>query len=1018
MAQQVADLEAVLKLNDKDYNKKMLEAQDTSKKVTGGISQNIFSMQNIALGAFTAMAYGISRFSTEFIKNSLQVASSATELQNVLDVTFGKSSEQITKQADLLGLAMGRSALQMREFVSRAGALGKGLGFVGNDLDKMSLQFAQLAVDMGSFWNVSDSEAFTALSASMVGEVEPMKKFGIVMTENNLKAYALSKGVKTLWKDMTEAEKTQVRYNYIMEKTTDVHGDAQKTIGSTANQYKVFQANVNNLQKSLGEELNPAYNKFLHYLNDSLKSMSDNKQAMEDLATIILALGNVVGFTGKSLKFIADSFIKLSGLGSGVGDFFHGFSESLRLMGVSIDNSKDKLEDLNTSTSNALNESTSQFETWGGNLQDVFKGVALDSEKMSLDVAKNTVAILQAYSIMASKMPKAQAIGTISKLAKLEGYSDKETKEITKPLKDVQGLSTKELNEGIKQLQEFIKGGGTSEGWSKISTRNIITGGATGTGGTTNGTFTDENPQNLELEAGFEHAMQQYEDFVQRQKDALEELNKSYEEAPAKIEARLQAKKDAVMQQQGIISEIYSSLGNADSIQSLKTAQEELIGKYFNNAEAMEVINKLYQKYLDNMNFQGKKMLDLTQAFSDTSKIASELATMFNDDLLGAMANVLGSVGGLSNALASGNTLGAVGIGLGIANTVLDFLNKDQSVEERKQVDENFKNSVDDFRKAVDSFTLGQKITFAKLERPSNLGFGSMQGGNLNQNLLTAPFDLVSAILGGDSVSWGANNATIDTTTIKKALSGGGYEGINVDAIIAKYAKRESYRDLSDWGRKKDRIVGYDITAAMEEINKLIQEAYEKNLEGFKQAVQLTTGDFTNKMIEAFKTGGNVSESVNDMFYNAVVQAFFSQEAFEALNKNLGNAISETILNELTAEGINLGIDFKGMTPSEMLEAYSEIFGASSEKLTALLDKLGISAKKASDQLNQVSTKNLPSGLKVASSAYQASNAMYSTGPTTIYQIENNYSKDFSEMVAQAQNKGRFRQTNNVRGGY
>jgi hypothetical protein len=106
------------------------------------------------------------------------------------------------------------------------------------------------------------------------------------------------------------------------------------------------------------------------------------------------------------------------------------------------------------------------------------------------------------------------------------------------------------------------------------------------------------------------------------------------------------------------------------------------------------------------------------------------------------------------------------------------------------------------------------------------------------------------------------------------------------------------------------------------------------------------------------------------------------------------------------------------MTPSEMLEAYSEIFGYSSDKLTALLEEFGLSAKKASDQLNQVSTRNLPSGLKVASASFQASNSMHNTGSTTIYQIENNYSKDFSDMVAQTQNRGRFTQTNNVRGAY
>ena len=67
------------------------------------------------------------------------------------------------------------------------------------------------------------------------------------MTENNLKAYALAKGINVLWKDMSEAEKTQVRYNYMLEKTSFFSGDAAKTINSTANKTKVLKANLGDL---------------------------------------------------------------------------------------------------------------------------------------------------------------------------------------------------------------------------------------------------------------------------------------------------------------------------------------------------------------------------------------------------------------------------------------------------------------------------------------------------------------------------------------------------------------------------------------------------------------------------------------------------------------------------------------------------------------------------------------------------------------------------------------------------
>jgi len=108
-------------------------------------------------------------------KAAINYTSDLKELENVLSVTFGDRFNVIALNADAMGIAMGRSALQMRGMVSQAGALGKGLGFVGDDLEQMSLKLAQTAVDMGSFFNVADSEAWTALSAGLIGETEPIK---------------------------------------------------------------------------------------------------------------------------------------------------------------------------------------------------------------------------------------------------------------------------------------------------------------------------------------------------------------------------------------------------------------------------------------------------------------------------------------------------------------------------------------------------------------------------------------------------------------------------------------------------------------------------------------------------------------------------------------------------------------------------------------------------------------------------------------------------------------------------
>ena len=115
------------------------------------------------------------------------------------------------------------------------------------------------------------------------------------MTENNLKAYALAKGINVLWKDMSEAEKTQVRYNYMLEKTSFFAGDAAKTINSTANKTKVLKANLGDLYGVVGKNLEPTWNEFLTNLNDTVVAIKENEEATEGLMSAFEALGRFAG---------------------------------------------------------------------------------------------------------------------------------------------------------------------------------------------------------------------------------------------------------------------------------------------------------------------------------------------------------------------------------------------------------------------------------------------------------------------------------------------------------------------------------------------------------------------------------------------------------------------------------------------------------------------------------------------------------------------------------------------------
>jgi len=116
---------------------------------------------------------------------------------------------------------LGMSETTAKRMSSTFMAMGNGMGVVGENGKNMALQLTTLAADMASFYNVSQDVAETALKSVYTGETESLKKFGVVMTEANLQAYALSQGITKQYSAMSQAEKVMLRYNYVMSTTAN-----------------------------------------------------------------------------------------------------------------------------------------------------------------------------------------------------------------------------------------------------------------------------------------------------------------------------------------------------------------------------------------------------------------------------------------------------------------------------------------------------------------------------------------------------------------------------------------------------------------------------------------------------------------------------------------------------------------------------------------------------------------------------------------------------------------------------
>ena len=204
----------------------------------------------------------------------VQVASDLQEVQNVVDVTFGEQgSQKINGWSQSLLNAYGLSELAAKKYSSTLGAMLKSSGMADEQTMQMSQNLTMLAGDMASFYNLDSETAFEKLRSGISGETEPLKQLGINMSVANLQAYAMSQGIKKSYGEMSQAEQTALRYNYIMQATSDAQGDFSRTSGSFANQQKLLRENFSQLAGKIMTGVLPALAKLMQVGNQAMASV-------------------------------------------------------------------------------------------------------------------------------------------------------------------------------------------------------------------------------------------------------------------------------------------------------------------------------------------------------------------------------------------------------------------------------------------------------------------------------------------------------------------------------------------------------------------------------------------------------------------------------------------------------------------------------------------------------------------------------------------------------------------------
>jgi hypothetical protein len=263
------------------------------KKASTGMTNFVGTLKKVgaAMGATFAAAQV-----ANFAKQSVMAASNMEESLSKVRVVFGEGAAEVEKFGASAASNLGISNQAALEAAGTYGNLFQAFGLGQGESQKMSTSLVQLAADMASFNNTSIDQAITALRSGLSGETEPLKRFGVALSEVRLKEEALRMGLITTTKGtLPVAIKSQAAYALIMRDTALAQGDYARTADGTANTMKTLQAKMEDAKVAVGQALMPAFRALLKVLELIIPVLTKLGEFFKKNYDYIQALGIGIG---------------------------------------------------------------------------------------------------------------------------------------------------------------------------------------------------------------------------------------------------------------------------------------------------------------------------------------------------------------------------------------------------------------------------------------------------------------------------------------------------------------------------------------------------------------------------------------------------------------------------------------------------------------------------------------------------------------------------------------------------
>lgn len=314
------------------HDKEVRNYVGRTKKSFKGLGDTVDKQTRRMSGLIKGLAAGVAVAIGGTLINALRKAgtvlfelgSAVEETESKFNTVFQGVAERVDRFADSFANMAGLTRTQGRDFLATTGAIVQGMGAGIDASAELSEEIVRLSGDLASFNNAPIEEAFGAIRSGITGESEPLKRFGIILSEQSVSMEALARTGKASAAELTNFEKVQARLAIITAGAGKALGDLERTQESAANKARALTARLREQREEFAAKLLPAYQQLLDFGEQLVTSFSDTGEALGtklaaginavvfDLVTFAEQVRNVIGAV-KSLS----SELDLSFLGGG-----------------------------------------------------------------------------------------------------------------------------------------------------------------------------------------------------------------------------------------------------------------------------------------------------------------------------------------------------------------------------------------------------------------------------------------------------------------------------------------------------------------------------------------------------------------------------------------------------------------------------------------------------------------------------------------------------------------------------